>query len=1119
MRTSNWLSRCFLKERMACEDTVACLGHFLIFPHRFRWVYCQLDVLRQCFPSSVRGVLEELPESLDETYERILRQIPKPNRVYAHRLLQCLVVAAYPLNVEELAEVLAIDFSGTGMMPTMDENLRWEDKERAVLSACSSLVTIVQDGNSRLVHFSHFSVKEFLTSERLGASTVDTLPYYHIRHEAAHIVMAQVCLSVLLKLEDHMDKEIIRNYPLSTYAGKHFGHHVEFGNAISRISDGVDKLLDRDKPHFYTWVWLQIGDWDPNNWHNLKMSQGSKDWNNPEMDIIRHDDMKPKYPPRLPPLYYVAALGHVSLARHLISKCSQDLGVRDNKGCTPLHIALFAEQEGVSQLLIEHSADLDIQDINHHTPLHIMAYMGLANATQILLKRGEPPRVGLNARDKQGLTPLHFATHHVHSEIVALLVKFGADVDAQGSESMTPLLLISQIPIPYFRDVSRITEIAQLLLEHGASVHVRNKDGQTPLHLASHHGLSSIVILLLKFGADVDATDNNTMTPLLLVSKLPLPTLGDHSQATKISQLLLEHGASVHVRNKNGQTPLQTASHHGLSEIVALLLKFGADVDTQDADTMTPLLLVSQSQLTSLRDDSEITKTAELLLEHGATLHVRNKNGQTPLHLASYQGLSGTVALLLKLGADVDAQDDDTMTPLLLVSQAKLEPLVGDDTRIIKTARLLLEHGASIHVRDKNGDMPLHIASGHGLSGVVSLLLKFGAEVDSQGNDALTPLLIVSQTQSLLLLPMPGIASPITKTAQLLLEHGASTHVRNKNGHMPLHAASYHGFDGIVALLLKFGADVDAKDNDTMTPLHLVSQARPSILNHSQIIKTAQLLLEQGASVHACDKHGHMPLHYASHHGLSDIIDLLLKFGAEVDAKDNNGMTSLHLVSQSPLHVVGDDSQITPIAQLLLKHGASVHVRNKYGKMPLHTALHHGLSGIVALLLKFGADVEAQDNDTMTPLHLISHSPPPVFGDDSQITKIAQLLLKKGASVHARNKHGHAPLHLASHHGLSGVVEVLLKFGADVNARDKINNTPLHFAISSPFTRGFSESHPGSPQMNWSVIRTTKLLLAHGANLQIQNVIGETPFHVALRRRELFIFNLLTQHVNNDQAV
>src|SRR5260221_5170004 len=513
MRTSNWLSRCFLKEPMACKDTVVWLGHFLIFPHRFRWVYCQLDVLRQCFPSSVRGVLAELPESLDETYERILQQFPNPNRAHTHRLLQCLVVAAYPLRVEELAEVLAIDFSATGMTPRLDENLRWEDKERAVLSACSSLVTIVQDRRSRHVQFSHFSVKEFLTSDRLAASSVDSLRYHHIRLEPAHVMMAQVCLSVLLQLSNDMDKQTIKGYPLSNYAGKHFGNHVEFENVISGISDGMDNLLDRDKHHFYIWAWLQIGDWDSEIWHNStrKMDQKTIDRFVP---LPLKYDPKPKYPPRLPPLYYVAALGHLCLARHLILKCPQDLDVRDDKRHTPLHIAILAGKEGVSQLLIEHTVDLDIQDINDRTPLHMVAYMGLAKATQMLLERGEPLKARLNARDKNSWTPLHFASERGHSGIAGLLLKFGADVDAQDNDTMTPLLLGS--PRPGTIDdafQTQITKTAQLLLEHGASVHVRDKNGQMPLHGASHHGHSGIVALFLKLGADVDAQDNDAMTP------------------------------------------------------------------------------------------------------------------------------------------------------------------------------------------------------------------------------------------------------------------------------------------------------------------------------------------------------------------------------------------------------------------------------------------------------------------------------------------------------------------------------------------------------------------------------------------------------------------------------
>jgi len=1162
MRTRNWLSRCFLKEPMACKDTVMCFGYFLMLPHRFRWVHCQLEILRQCFPSSVRGVLAELPESLDETYERILQQIPKPNRVHSHRLLQCLVVAARPLRVEELAEVLAIDSSATGMTPNMDENLRWEDKERALLFACSSLIIIVQGhgGDSRLVQFSHFSVKEFLTSDRLGASTADTLRYHHIRLEAAHVMMAQICLCVLLQLEDHMDKQTIRSYPLSDYAGKHFADHVEFENVISSISGEVDNLLDRDKPHFYTWVWSQIGDWNPRGWynstianligpnppHSLRTRDRTQD---STRDRTRDHDTRPKHPPRLPPLYYVAALGHLCLTRHLILKCTQDIGVKDDKGCTPLHIALLARKEGVSQLLIEHSVDLDIRAVNYQTPLHMAAYIGLEKATRMLLERGEPLKACLNAMDMNRNTPLQLASRHCNSRTVGLLLEFGADVDVRDDDWMTPLLFLSQYS---WGNQFQLTKTAQVLLEYGASVHVRNKNRQTSLHTACHEGLSGIVASLLEFGADVDAQDNDTMTPLLLVLESPR---GDDTETT---QLLLEHGASIHVRNKDGQTPLHLASHQGFSGIVTLLLKFGADVDAQDNDTMTPLLLVLESR----RGDD--TETTQLLLEHGASVHVRNKSGQTPLHLASHHGLFGVVELLLKFGADVDAQDNDTMTPLLLV----LESRRGDDT---ETTQLLLEHGASVHVRNKSGQMPLHLASHHGLFGGVESLLKFGADVDAQDNDTMTPLLLVlesrrggytkttqlllehgasihvrnksgqmplrlalhhelfgvvallvkfgadvdaqdSDTMTLLLLLLESRRGDDTETTQLLLEHGASIHVRNEDGQTPLHLASHQGFSGIVTLLLKFGADVDAQDNDTMTPLLLVLESR-----RGDDIETAQLLLEHGASVHMRNKNGQMPLHLALHHRLFNIVALLMKFGADADAQDNDMMTPLLLVSQSQLFGC-EYPQITKTVQLLLEHGASVDARNKSGQMPLHLASHHGLLGIVGLLLKFGADVNAQDNDTMTPLHLVSQNQ---WGDNSQkqITKTAQVLLEHGASVHMRIKYGQMPLHLASQHVLSGIVEVLLKFGADVDARDNNNITPLHFAVSSPFQRRYSKSLLDNSPLLWSVIKTVKLLLGNGANLQMQNDKGETPFQVALRRGEHDILDVLSDYVKNDQAM
>src|SRR5260370_20764798 len=166
--------------------------------YRFRWVFCQLEALRHCFPPNLRQFLNELPESLDETYERILRGINKAQKDNACRLLQCLTVAVRPLRVEELAELLAFDFQATssGGIPKLKEDWRWDDQEEAVLSTCSSLITIFHNDDSRVVQFSHFSVKEYLTSPRLAQSHGD-VSRFHIDLDASHTIMSHASLRTL----------------------------------------------------------------------------------------------------------------------------------------------------------------------------------------------------------------------------------------------------------------------------------------------------------------------------------------------------------------------------------------------------------------------------------------------------------------------------------------------------------------------------------------------------------------------------------------------------------------------------------------------------------------------------------------------------------------------------------------------------------------------------------------------------------------------------------------------------------------------------------------------------------------------------------------------------------
>ena len=192
-------------------------------------------------------------ESLDVTYERILREINRTTREHAYRL-HYLLVAVRLLRVEECAEVLAVVVNAR-CVPKINASWRWEDNEEAVLSACSSFVTEVAHGHLRVVQFSHFSVKEFLTSNRLASSCGEKCRSY-IRYESAQSIPAQASLGVLLLLDEKADLDSIGDYSLAGYPAEHWIDHVKVENTLSTVKNGIDYLFDADKPHLSAFLWI-----------------------------------------------------------------------------------------------------------------------------------------------------------------------------------------------------------------------------------------------------------------------------------------------------------------------------------------------------------------------------------------------------------------------------------------------------------------------------------------------------------------------------------------------------------------------------------------------------------------------------------------------------------------------------------------------------------------------------------------------------------------------------------------------------------------------------------------------------------------------------------------------
>ena len=86
-------------------------------------------------------------------------------------------------------------------------------------------------------------MKEFLTSTHLAEAN-DTISRYHVSLTAAHTLVAQACLGILLHLDENITNDRLKNFPLVKYAAKHLVDHVQFEDVLVNIQDGMKHLFD-----------------------------------------------------------------------------------------------------------------------------------------------------------------------------------------------------------------------------------------------------------------------------------------------------------------------------------------------------------------------------------------------------------------------------------------------------------------------------------------------------------------------------------------------------------------------------------------------------------------------------------------------------------------------------------------------------------------------------------------------------------------------------------------------------------------------------------------------------------------------------------------------------------